>query len=475
MKLFRLVGQFFGRRRHFLGDRRVLLNDLVQLLDRLVNLVHSRVLLSTGRADLLHEFGCLPDIRHHLLQHLSRSIRYNHARLGEVAYLGRGRLTPLGQFSHLGSDHGKALSVLSGPRRLDGCVQGKQVCLAGDLFDNGYLSGNVLHGRNRPGDRFAPFLGVRSRFPGNGLRLHGIVGVLFHIGGHLLHGRGSLLRCGSLLGRSLRRLLGRRTQLLAPHGYRIGGKLHVRDHARAVARAVLGVDHLDRRAVGERPLAVLPDVDLRHHAVLVQDRRALPRDAPDAQAVRAVREDLVVDDVVSEAEHLLDVRSRSDLLLKHEYARLADVRVQPLGNLELRARADHAAAFDAAELAALDLPAGQGRALERHGNQLPLADVRRAADDLQRFSLSDVDRADVQVVAVRVILAGEHAPDDDAVKPLAGLFNALDGRAGHDHARGIFLGGHMDVHIFPEPLHRYFHDVFPLTGTATGSAGRFRT
>ena len=259
------------------------------------------------------------------------------------------------------------------------------------------------------------------------------------------------------------------------HPLRRGADLYFINDAGAVAGAIFAVFDDDGGVVLKRALAVLLDGDLRHHAMLAKHGGALAGDAPDAQAVRAVGEDLIVHHVVAKAEHFLHIRAGLVLLLKDEYALVADVRIQPFRHVQFRAGADHTLALHAAQLATLDLAARQTRAFQRHRHQLARGHVRRAADDLQRRLAAHVHRAYVQMVAVGVIFAGKHAAHHHAVKLFAGLVHALHGGAGHDHAGGVFLRRHVDVHIFPQPFHGNFHRFALLSGTAPGSAGRFRT
>ena len=259
------------------------------------------------------------------------------------------------------------------------------------------------------------------------------------------------------------------------HPLRRGADLYFINDAGAVAGAVLGIFDDDGGVVLKRALAVLLDGDLRHHAMLAKHGGALAGDAPDAQAVRAVGENFIIDDVVAKAEHFLHIRAGLVLLLKDEDALVADVRIQPFRHVQFRAGADHALALHAAQLAALDLAARQARAFQRHRHQLARGHVRRAADDLQGGLAAHVHRAYVQMVAVGVVFAGKHAAHHHAVKLFAGLVHALHGGAGHDHAGGVFLRRHVDVHIFPQPFHGNFHRFALLSGTAPGSAGRFRT
>ncbi len=247
-----------------------------------------------------------------------------------------------------------------------------------------------------------------------------------------------------------------------PHPLGAGADLHVGDDPRAVAGAKGLVPHLDLRVVGKRPLAGLLDGDLGHHEVLLQHRAGFPGQPPHAQAVGPVGQYLKVDDVVAEAEDFLHVGAGGHVLGDFDDPGVADVRVQPRGHVQLWAGAQHAHGHLAAHLALLDLhTTGQMRAVQRHRHVHIRMDVRRAADDLQRLPVAHVHHADVQVVGIGVVHAGQHAPHDHLVKLGAGLLHALHRRAGHHHPRSVFLRGHIYVNILPEPLHGHFHKLYP--------------
>ena len=95
---------------------------------------------------------------------------------------------------------------------------------------------------------------------------------------------------------------------------------------------------------------------------------------------------------------------------KDQDALVADVGIQSLRHAQFRAGADHALALHAAQLALLDLRRrADARPPGPPAHSWPAAHVGRAADDLQRLFAAHVHRAYVQMVAVGMVLAGEHA------------------------------------------------------------------
>ena len=101
------------------------------------------------------------------------------------------------------------------------------------------------------------------------------------------------------------------------------------------------------------------------------------------------------------------------------------------------------------------------RAVQRRRHAHSRMNVRRAADDLNRLFAAHIHHADVQMIGIRMINAGNYLADDHLVELLARVRYILDRRAGHDHLRGVFFGGQFNVHIFFQPFHRDFHFVYP--------------
>ncbi len=81
-----------------------------------------------------------------------------------------------------------------------------------------------------------------------------------------------------------------------------------------------------------------------------------------------------------------------------------------VGDLDLRAGNEHAAAFDVADFADAErdfLARNVGARRREHGFHAG-AGVGRAADDLDRLSVADIDHADAQAVGVRMLFGREH-------------------------------------------------------------------
>ena len=120
--------------------------------------------------------------------------------------------------------------MLTGPGCLNGRVQGQQIGLTGNLLDDGDLGGNLLHGRHGFRHRLAALFGIRRTLDSYLLRLHGVIGILTDVGGHLFHARRYLFGTGSLFGRPLRHILSGGRHLLRAGGDIVGRTLDLHDN-----------------------------------------------------------------------------------------------------------------------------------------------------------------------------------------------------------------------------------------------------
>lgn len=241
-----------------------------------------------------------------------------------------------------------------------------------------------------------------------------------------------------------------------------GLDLDVADHARGVARAELGVLNVYPD--------VLPDIAagaLDHGGVqlegLVEGDGGLAGQADDGEAVRAVRGDLELHDVVVAADDGDDVVAGLAIFLKDEEAVLIGVGEVVQREAQLLERAHHAFGERAVEGGGADGDAaGEGGAVERDGDEVADLLVLRAGDDLQVTLAADVDFA----VPERVLAAVSGVPeqvhrdylaDDDLAYALAHVVRALDLGAGHGHGLGevaVVLFLKAQVYELIEPLSR---------------------
>src|SRR5690606_24863432 len=106
---------------------------------------------------------------------------------------------PLRQGTDLGGDHGESTALFTRTGGLDGSVQRQDVGLECDAVDHTDDVGDLLgfgvelaHGGHQLGDDGAAIGGGLGGGGGQGVGLLGVVGVLAHGGGDLLHRGGGL-------------------------------------------------------------------------------------------------------------------------------------------------------------------------------------------------------------------------------------------------------------------------------------------
>ena len=148
----------------------------------------------------------------------------------------------------------------------------------------------------------------------------------------------------------------------------------------------------------------------------VAQRGDLARDADHREEVGPVHRRCHIEDAVDERQ---DVRQRrAGLEPVGEQHDPGVVCAEP----DLVLREDHPAGHLAAERPFLERPgeAGQERAGKADGDRRARAEVPRAADDLLRVRVADVDVAELQPIGVRVGIGGDH-PSDDEVGEVATL------------------------------------------------------
>ena len=185
----------------------------------------------------------------------------------------------------------------------------------------------------------------------------------------------------------------------------------------------------------------------------VRDRVDLARDAVDAQAVRPVRRDLELEHVRGDRQRVGQRRARGQILRQdHDPVVLGADRDLVLGQ-------DHPARLLAAQLGLLELGAvGHDRAGRGDRDGLAGRDVGRAADDLVRLALADVDRADGQPVGVRMALGAQDLADPEELeRGDAVAVHAVDLGAGHRQARRELVRGQAGIDVVVEPEQRQPH------------------
>ena len=230
---------------------------------------------------------------------------------------------------------------------------------------------------------------------------------------------------------------------------------------RGEPRAEIGYLDGDRGAVGHIPLT-------RGHRVLgpgLGSERGgghgvdLACDPVDAEAVDPVGGHLELEHRLGQGQDLGQRGARRRAVVEDEDP------VGLLAELELGRREDHPFGGDAAQFRLAQLLAARhAGAGQRHGDGLARVDVGRAADDRARLPVAGVDRADAEPVRVGVLLAAEHAADDEAVpRGRADRRHPLDLGPGHRQPLGELAGVDPGVAVLAQPRVRDPHENCPST------------
>ncbi len=173
-----------------------------------VDLIHTRILLVGCRCNILNECRGLLDIRNQFLQHAACLFGNADGGGGQFADFCSSDPRTLCQLAHFGSDNSEALAMLTRSGRFDCRVQGKEVGLACNLFNDRNLFRNLGHGRDCLGHGFARLLGIECSLGSDLFSLYCVFRIPLNVGGHLFHRRGDLFHAGGLfcgaLGQRLR-------------------------------------------------------------------------------------------------------------------------------------------------------------------------------------------------------------------------------------------------------------------------------
>ena len=251
-----------------------------------------------------------------------------------------------------------------------------------------------------------------------------------------------------------RALTGALEAFLHPRG-RFGAGVDVADDARSEAAAEIGrFDAHGQTAVarGRHGLHFGKRQRRTRHGVQVA------RDADQGECVAAVRRQLHFDAGVVELGVFADVRAHGRVFGKKPNARVV------LGDAEFARRAEHPHRDDAAQLRLLDLEAAREfGADEGAGGLHARLDVRSAADDLQEFARAGVHFADVQMVGILMIAAGDDLRHDDARKGGRHARNLLHFEARHRQGFGERFGGEFGIAILAQPVFGKQHLLNPFS------------
>ena len=234
----------------------------------------------------------------------------------------------------------------------------------------------------------------------------------------------------------------------AAHPARRSADLHIRHVVPHIARAERGLFHRDGNAhvrFGSRV------VRCGHFKRLFQDGGDFARHAEHALTIGAVGGDGDIEEIIVDADDRTDIHAHGGIFVEDEDAVHLRALVIIVGDAELLARAEHALAHDAAQLARFDLLdtslVQDGRAVERAGHDRALKDVGRRRADLFDPVRAAVHRADGEPVRIGMLFRLCDAPRDDVRHVLSEIGEALHLEPAGKEFFLQFFGRNIDVHI----------------------------
>ena len=134
---------------------------------------------------------------------------------------------------------------------------------------------------------------------------------------------------------------------------------------------------------------------------------------------------------------------------------------------EFPLRADHAQRSDAANLAFAQLARLPGAWVDklsadlRECDRLPLSQVRRPTDDLQRFLRAEIHRRQTQPIGIGMLLHRSHTTNDNMLPVTAAALDRLDLGTGHAQSVRQFFDRKVPVDVLSQPLQRNVHQAVP--------------
>ena len=225
------------------------------------------------------------------------------------------------------------------------------------------------------------------------------------------------------------------------------------DDAADIARAGFGRLQPDREALIAGRRDRLDGHRRQRHAI---DDRDLARQPRQPETVAAIRGQIDLDALIVERQPGTEILAQGRVGGQRQDA------VGGLGQTQFARRADHAERLDPAQLGALDLEIPRQTGADgRHRHLHVRRDIGRAADDLERGVLADIDRADTQLGGVRMRLDAEHMPDLDPTENRRRRFDRVDLQPRHAELIGQTLGIDRRVHPFAQPCLTESHVPLP--------------
>jgi len=174
-------------------------------------------------------------------------------------------------------------------------------------------------------------------------------------------------------------------------------------------------------------------------------------DAPQAQAVPAVRSELERDELIIQIEHPAHVRPRPRIGGQDKQAGMI------LRETQVLRRAQHAARLDAPDLRLLDFHPREPRPQQRHRRFHSDDDIERPAYDRKGGVAAGIDPAKSEPVRIGMLGGLKDLPDYDLVESGRDRFDRFDVEPAHGEHVREFLRRHFRIDERAQPAFWKFH------------------
>ena len=149
-----------------------------------------------------------------------------------------------------------------------------------------------------------------------------------------------------------------------------------------------------------------------------------------------------------------------------------DDAVVILAQTQLARGTHHAVRFDTANRALAQFHAigrNHSAGQAQHADQ-PRARIGRAADDLKRAAIAQIDRQNLKLVGLRVLLRRQHAGDAELLERRRSIGHAFDFQAQRGQLLGNFNGARLGVEQGLEPRKGKLHGRTPTPAERVGTS-----
>ena len=189
----------------------------------------------------------------------------------------------------------------------------------------------------------------------------------------------------------------------------------------------------------------------------------LPCNAQDALAVRTVRCNKNIENIVVHADNFADICSRNRILRQIHEAVDLRAGIQVVVQAQFLTGAKHTVRRNPLQGLGFDGDSAGQRGIVQRGRRMHArVDIRRAGHDLDRVAVGTaVHLADLQVCAFHRF-AGEYLTHDHAADLLPQVDQLFHFKTAAEQLFSQFFRRNINIHIFLQPAVRYFHLLSPL-------------